>query len=99
MVALNMYNNKWDNDGSIKNKWPWSKNNLKSKIEEINGKKWKFRRMFWQGKWVKVNDCFEKGKCVNVLKEWWLTVKESEWMLKNDEMEEWRNMNVKIVMW
>ena len=42
---------------------------------------------------------FEKGKSVNVLKEWWLTVKESEWMLKNDEMEEWRNMNVKIVMW
>ena len=34
----------------------------------------------------------KREKSVNVLKEWWLTVKESEWMLKNDEMEEWRKM-------
>ena len=48
---------------------------------------------------MKVNDCFEKGKCVNVLKEWWLTVKEGGMNAENDEMEEWRNMNVEIVMW
>ena len=31
---------------------------------------------------------FEKGKCVNVLKEWWLIGKKVEWMLK---MMKWKN--------
>ena len=35
---------------------------------------------------------FWKRKCMNALKEWWLAVKEGEWMLKNYEMEELRNI-------
>ena len=48
---------------------------------------------------MKENECFEKGKKCECFERMMIDC-ERKWMnVENDEMEEWRNMNVKIVMW
>ena len=70
------------------NKWPWSKNNLKSKIEEIKEKK-KFER--------NVFDKENEWKWMTVLKREnvWMFWKNDDWLWKKvDEcwkMMKWKN--------